>query len=136
MTHTLKSKGICTALWLLLYEHIAKGFTSLDVCAMMFLVCIATDSSDYEQVMELEVIILEAKTDLVSLEYDESLTLTFTPNDESFSSDLSTGEYLRFNTTINILDGNSKQYTLQNALLFNDSKLYVLYRFATRAAEL
>ena len=102
----------------------------------MLFICIATDSSDYEQVMELGVIILEAKTDLVSLEYDESLTLTFTPNDESFSSDLSTGEYLRFNTTINILDGNSKQYTLQNALLFNDSKLYVLYRFATRAAEL
>ena len=71
----------------------------------MWLHC--SDSTDYVHVLEMGVIRIEAKSDSVSLEYDEFVVLNFIPSDdENFVSDLSTREYFRSNTTVNIIDIN------------------------------
>ena len=53
-----------------------------------------------------------ATRDNISLEYDDTVILTFTPDDPSLISSLETaGEYIRDTATINIIDNDCKLIT-------------------------
>ena len=72
------------------------------------------DSSDFEDVDRISVVnttkfLVLTLNDSITLEYDDKIILTFTPDDPDLISDIeSRGEYIRHNATVQIIDNDSK----------------------------
>ena len=72
------------------------------------------DSYDFEEIQEIAVhnnvdFRFFPVDDAITLEYDDTVILTFTPDDPSLISRLETaGEYIRDTATVNIIDNDRK----------------------------
>ena len=76
---------------------------------------ILIDNSDFEVFSynddETKIVVMPTR-DNISLEYDDTVILTFTPDDPGLISSLETaGEYIRDTATINIIDNDCKPIT-------------------------
>ena len=73
---------------------------------------ILTDSSDFEVFYDEPKIVVMPTNDDIALEFNDTVILTFTPDDPDLISSLETaGEYIRDTATVKIIDNDCKPVT-------------------------
>lgn len=84
--------------------------------------CVPFNSVDYEELIPISIqldsqnslqeINILSKNDEITLEYDDRIILTFTPQTTGNNTDLeNVGEYIRSSAMVNVIDTDRKTYT-------------------------